>query len=258
MEDANTGDAGHTVQTARTTFRVLEAVTAREQAGVTELADHLGLAKSNVHNYLATMEEDGYVVKRDRDYHVGLRFLDMGSFARNRHGIYDVAKEEVDSLAEETGELSNLMVEENGMGIYLHRGTGEQAVNVDTHIGHRVHLHNTALGKAMLAHMPEDRVERIIDVYGMPAETEHTITDEAELQDELQTIREEGIAFDREERLDGLRCVAAPVVDQHSVARGAVSVSGPTSRMSGERFESEIPSLLKNASNVIELNLTYS
>jgi len=164
----------------------------------------------------------------------------------------------VNQLAEETGEVANLLIEEHGWGYYIHRAHGDQAVNVEAHIGTRVNLHCTALGKTILAHMPDERVEEIIDRRGLPAVTEKTTTDFEELQAELETIRERGYAIDDEEHHEGLRCIAAPVLSNGDRVLGAMSIAGPSNRMKGERFTEEIPKLLKERVNVVELNVTYS
>ena len=252
-----TNRAKNPVKSTLTTFRIVEALKESDGARVTDLSRRLDLPKSSVHNYLSTLEQEEYVVKRGNHYYVGLKFLDIGTEARSRLPIHDIAKPEVRSLAEETGELANLLVEEHGKGVYIHHEVGEDAVRVDASTGQRIHLHNTGLGKAILAHLSRARVEEILDRHGMPATTENTITDPEILFGELDDVRERGVAFDREERLDGLRCVAAPILDEGDEVVGAVSVSGPTSRMSTERFTREVPNLLRNAVNIIELNITY-
>lgn len=251
-------EASNPVKSVVTTFDILQTLRRLDGAGVTELADELDLPKSSVHNYLSTLEQEEYVVKEEAEYYVGLRFLDLGRYARQRNDLYETARPELEAVAEETGELVNLLVEEHGQGVYVCRVRGDRAVNVAASTGHRVSLHNTGLGKAVLAHTPEERVDAILDEHGMSAETEHTITDRDELKSELAAVRERGVAFDREERLEGLRCVAVPLLDLDDRPVGAISVAGPTSRMQGERYESELPQTLRNAANVIELNLTYS
>lgn len=250
-------EAKNPVKATRTTIRLLEALRDLEGAGVTELTDVLQYPKSSVHNYLSTLQEEGYVVKRGNEYHVGLRFLDLGSFARQQRRVYEIARPEVTKLAQETGELANLLVEEHGLGVYIYRESGQQAVKVDSYTGQRVHLHNTALGKAILAHTPHDRVDRILEKHGLPATTEHTITEKDELYRCLETVRDRGVAFDDEERLSGLRCVAAPILDKNDNVEGAISVAGPSSRFLDDRFEEDLPSLIRSAANVIELNVTY-
>lgn len=250
--------AKNAVSSVETTFEVLDTLMELDGGGVTELASHLELPKSTLHNYLSTLEQEEFVVKEGSDYRIGVRFLELGAFARNQYLLYEIARPEVDRLAEETGELANLLVEEHGWGIYLDRAQGDEAVAVEAHIGTRVHLHSTALGKAILSHIPERRVEGIVEQRGLPAVTEKTTTDLDELKTELETIREQGYAVDDEEHHEGLRCIAAPITSNSGRALGAMSVAGPMNRMRGDRFTEEIPQLLKERVNVVELNVTYS
>lgn len=246
------------IKSTETTFAIVNALKDLDGARVTELADYLGLPKSNVHNYLSTLHQEEYVVKDGPMYSVGIRFLELGAYARDRMDIYEIAKPEVEKLATETGELANLLIEEHGRGSYLHRARGDQAVQVEAYTGTRVYLHSTALGKAILAYMPTERVDDIVETHGLPPSTERTITTREELESALEGIRERGYSVDDEERLKGLRCVAAPILSNDDRVLGAVSVSGPTNRMKSERFETEIPEKLLETVNVIELNVTYS
>lgn len=244
------------IKSANTTFEIIETLVQMDGAGVSELANQLDKPKSTVHDHLRTLLERQYVIKTDDTYHVGTRFLEIGEFARDRMKIYKIAKPEVQNLASKTNEHSNLMVEEQGLGVFLYKDEGADAVELDTHSGMRVPLQTTAMGKAIMAHLPEERVHEILDRHGMPRITEKTITDRDELFEELETIRERNYALDREERVEGMRCVAAPIkVDD---VLSAISVSGPTHRLNNERFEETIPNMVLRAANVIEVNLKYS
>lgn len=250
--------AKYPIQATKTTFEVIDALQELNGAGVSEIAEYTGMSKSSVHNYLSTLRELEFVEKDGTEYWIGLRFLSLGACARHQRQLYHVARAQVDDLAADTSELANLLVEEHGKGVYLYTKSGSEAVSVDVHTGHRIYLHNTAIGKAILAHMPEERVAVILDRHGLPRSTDRTITSRTELFQQLEEIQRTGIAFDRQERLKGLRCVAAPIFDPNGNVRGALSISGPVSRMSGDRFEKSLPNLLRNATNVIELDLAYS
>ncbi|MDR9429399.1 MAG: IclR family transcriptional regulator [Natronomonas sp.] len=251
-------NARNPVKATEMTFVVLDGLKELNGVGVTELAAHLDIPKSTVHSYLSTLEQEEFVVKEDGAYHVGVRFLEYGAHARKRKDIYEIAKPEIDRLAEETGNLSNLLIEEHGRGVYLHRGEGNRAIQVNAQVGTRVYLHSTALGKAILANLSEETVDGIIDRHGLPRITPNTITDRDELAEELGTIRERGYAIDDEERVEGLRCISAPVLSNTDTVVGSISVSGPTHRFKGEYFIEDIPGKVMEAANVIELNLTYS
>jgi len=250
--------AKHAVKSVETGFNILDTLKELNGAGVSELATHLEIPKSTVHNYLSTLVQEEYVVKDGPIYRVGIRSLEYGAYARAQLDIYEIAKPEVDELATTTGELANLMIEEHGRGSYLHRARGEKAVQVEAHVGTRVPLHGTALGKAILAYLPEERVDEIVDRHGLGEATSNTITDQAMLDKELSQVREKGVAFDDEERIGGLRCVAAPILSKDDRILGAISVSGPSNRIRGDYFNDELPSRVLEVVNVIELNVTYS
>jgi DNA-binding IclR family transcriptional regulator len=253
-----TTKAKHPVRALEKTMDIVDALLELEQAGVTELADVTGYSKSLVHSHLSTLEENGYVIQRDREYALGLRFLDVGGKVRSAHDLYRFGKEEVRNLAEDTGELANMMTEEHGRGIDLYRYMGDQSLEIRAHEGRRSYLHCTALGKAILSQMDASRVEQIVDRHGLPERTPNTVTDLASLREELERTRDRGYAVDDEERREGLRCVAVPVNDRDDAVLGAISVSAPTSRMRGDRFETELPERVLSAVNVIELKMNYS
>lgn len=246
------------VEAAKTTFTIIDALRELDGAGVSELADRLDKPTSTIHDHLRTLEDEQYLINNDGTYRVGARFLELGEQVRNRMKVYNVARPEVEDLAEKTGEHANMMIEEHGLGVFLYKARGSDAVELDTHGGMRVPLQTTALGKTILAHRPREEVEAILDRYGLPEITEKTISDREELFEILEDIRERGYAFDDEERVDGMRCVAAPITDSDDRAIAAVSVSGPKSRMLGETFTEEVPEMVLRSTNVIEVNLTYS
>lgn len=250
--------AKHPVGTTAKSIEIVLMLQELDGATVTELEENLEMSKGTVHDHLSTLREYDLVQKRDDEYHIGLGFFELGQFARTSNGLYPMAKPEVDELAKSTGEVANIVVEEHGKCVYLYRATGDNAVTLDTHTGKRRYLHNTALGKAILAYKPKRKVREIVDRHGLPQSTTNTITDEESLFAELNQIREMEYATCDEERVEGLRCVAAPVKNSDGEAFAAISVAGPTTRMRDERFLQEIPHLVKRAANVIEINHAYS
>lgn len=245
------------INAVQTTLDILAALAELDGAGITELASEVGLTKGTVHNHLSTLRHNGYVIKDENDeYQVGLRFLDLAHHARSRIGIYELAREEVDKLARTTGEMALFTVEERGMGICLYRSRGEESVETFLYIGHRSHLHHTAVGKAILAHLPEERVAEILDERGLPPVTDDTVTDPEALYGELAEIREEDVAYNRSETIQGLAGVGAPILGPDGSVAGAISVIGPTSRMDDDRLRDEIPDLIRRSTNIIEVNAT--
>ncbi len=244
------------VRATETSIGILEGLVELDgEAGVTELATHLSIAKSTVYKHLRTLESKGFVVQYGDRYRIGLRPLEFGGYARRYDGVYDTARPEVDRLAEETGELANLMFEEGGRGVYVHTASGEDAVEIDTPMGRHAHLHSTGVGKAILATLPDERIEAIVDAHGLPRATPHTITDEAELFEEVDAVRAEGVAYDREECVEGMFCIARPL-STPGQRPAAISVTGPVSRVATGGAKERIRAALERAGNVIELTLT--
>lgn len=248
----------HPVQTVNRAFEILEVIQELDGAGVSEIADRVDIGKSAVHNHLTTLANREYVDKDGDEYHIGLSFLGLGAYARNRTPIYDAAQSQADNLADQTGELVNLLVEKDGMGIYLYQAKGENAVELDTHEGKRVRMHCTALGKAILAFRPQEEVDEILSEHGLPTLTNQTITDREELRAELEEIRDRRYAIDREERLNGLRCISAPITDDSDRSIASISVACPVHRVGDDRFYEDLPEAVLGAANVIELEYNYS
>jgi DNA-binding IclR family transcriptional regulator len=245
------------VDAVETTLELLAALPGDAGVGLTELAEEVGIPKSTAFNHLRTLEGKEYVVNEDGQYRLGCRLLELGARARRYHGIYEAAQSEVDRLAAETGEISALLVEEHGYGVFLHRAEGAEAVHIDSYVGQRIYLHGAALGKALLSQFPRERVEAIVDERGLPQLTSNTITEPETLFAELDAVADRGVAFDDQERLTGLRSVAVPLSDAGGRPLGAVSLAGPSSRVQDDRFRETFPDTVADAADVIELNMTY-
>lgn len=238
-------------------IRIVETLVDLDGAGITELSEELGLAKSTIHQQLSTLSELGYAVREDGEYHVGLRFLSLGEHARNRKNVATLSKPMVEQLATETEERAQFFVEEHGRAIYLHIEEGKHGVKADRHPGKLRYLHSSAGGKAILAHLSQDRIIDIIDRYGLPEETENTITDRDELYEELERVRKQGYATNEEESINGLWSIGVPVIPNGEVA-GSFSVSGPRHRLDTTWFREDLPDLMRGAANELELKLKYS
>lgn len=249
-------ESGRQVRAVQISCDILGALLELKEVGVTELADHLEYSKGTIHGHLSTLHRNEFIVKDGGNYRLSLRFLDFSEQIKDEVKIYDIAKEETEKIAKDSGEFAQFMVEEHGWGVYLHKSTGSNAVRSASYTGHRKHLHCTALGKAILSQFPEKRVEQIVERHGLPAYTEETITDPGELFEELEAIRNRGIAHDDNEVLQGLRCVATPVLTAEDQLLGAISISGPSSRMRGDFYENKAPKMVKDAANVITINAT--
>ncbi|RKD89324.1 IclR family transcriptional regulator [Halopiger aswanensis] len=258
MDTPNRAGPTDSVQTARTMFSIVEYIADREGASLSALAADLDYAKSTIHRHLRTLEDLEYVVEREDGYHVGLQFLEIGVTARNSYRGYGLVREKVEALAEETGERAQFFVEEHGKAVYLARSVGEHAVRTDPGIGSRIPLYAASAGKAILSELPEPKLSDMFERMAFEPVTERTITDPDELRAELETVRERGYAFNREESLRGTHAVGVPICGPDGDVIGGLSVTGPSHRLKGERFEEELPNLLLGAANELELNIAHS
>jgi len=227
------------LKSAKRLFSVIGCIQENQPIGITELSQALDIPTSSIQVYVNTLQESGYVVKKEGKYRLGLRFFDHGMNALRNYEIYPTAKPKVYELAEETGELAAAFVEEGGKAIYAIAAAGDNAIRTDLNIGSHTGLHCTAGGKAILAHLPQGYIEEIVATRGLPAHTDATITNVDELQSELEEIRTRGVAFNVEESIPSMSAVAAPVISGWTVI-GSISLSGPSNRLHGSLLEDEL------------------
>lgn len=248
-----------TVKSVETACKIIETLREQNGATVSDIAHHLEKSAGTVHTHLATLKQFGYVVQEGNRYELGPEFLPMGEYVRHHSALYKAAKPQIDELAAATGESAHLIVEHHGRLYALYERFGSNAVGVEYHNRKREnplrHLHCTAAGKAILAHVPQEKFITIIDRNGLPPMTESTITKIDELVEELGEIRDRGVAFVDQEQIDGLRAVGAPVHDPNEKVVGAIAVSGPVSRLKNDRFREEFPENVLDAASVTEFNM---
>ena len=251
------GASSPPVQSNETLFAVVRGLDKLGSATVTELAEYTGNAKSTVHRHLASLYEHEYVVRDGKEYRLGLRFLNLGSKTQQRIEQFEYLKEKLTSIAEETGELGLFVVAEHGVGYHLLCEHGTDAVQTEIHVGSRVNLHQTAPGKAILAHLPRDKVESVIERQGLPGRTEHTITDEDDLYHDIEITQEQGYAMDMGEYIEGLWSVGTAILDDEGTVLGGVGVAAPAHRLEVDWFTETLPESIMSAANEIELQLNY-
>jgi len=225
--------------------------------GTTEITEALDVPTSTAHDYLSTLHGLEYLVKSGGKYDLGLRLLDHGIAARDRHPIAREGKSTVEQLAAATGEAAWLVTEEHGRAVYLDYALGEHAVQTHARIGTRSHLHYLASGKAILAHLSDERVEAIVDRHGLAQQTEHTVDSREALRAELDATRERGYALNDQENVEGARAVGKAIVVDGDVV-GAISVVGPANRMTDQQLEDGIVDQILGAANELELKLSQT
>jgi DNA-binding IclR family transcriptional regulator len=250
----STEKEGRTLKTVEKAFKVLSVLQEWDGAGVTELARAFDVTKGTMHTYLKTLNEEGHVVKIDDEYRVSLKLFEMGGRTRNKQPIYIYGRDAAEHLAEQTGELVHLGVEQRGTMYYIYRARGSNAMKTTTPVGHTRPIHATAGGKSILAALPDTQASTILDSCTFESLTKHTIDNRDEFNEELERVREHGYATNNQEEVIGSKTIAAAVNDPTGSIAGTVCLSGPSSRLQ-EEYLSELIALVKETANHIEVSL---
>lgn len=240
------------VTSLKKAINVLNCFTKKQKLGVTEISEQLGLYKSNVHNILTTFVAMGYLEQDEEagKYKLGIGIFNLSRALGDSFSITKIAAPYMQEIANQTKERVYLGIPHLDEVIYLEAmyPTGEMSL-MRSLLGERAKMYCTGIGKAMMAYLPEGKIE---EYSHKPLEsyTEHTITEPDKLKQELAQIRRQGYAMDRMEHEFGIKCVAVPIFNHSRELAGAMSVSGPSLRFTEERIEELLPLLKENVQKI--------
>ena len=215
---------------------ILEILGQTPDISLTEISEKADLPLSTAYRMVETLVERGFVVysKRDGRYRIGLKAFEIGSSYVKSNSLQEIAAVRMKQLVQEVNETANLAVLDRSEAVYVFQVEGRRTIRMFTSIGARVPLYCSGVGKALLAWLPNEEVERILANVEFVRHTPATLTNMEVIQQEFAKIRKAGYAFDLEEYEANVRCVAAPVRDQHGTVIAAVSVSAPKQRFTDE------------------------
>ena len=227
------------VQSLTRGLSILEAL-ARGDGGLTltDLAHRVQLAPSTVHRLLATLERMGYVYQAGDLglWYVGLQAFTVGTtFLANRDFVAQ-SHAYMHRLMEQAGETANLAILDGTEAVFVAQVQCHEMMRTLVRLGSRVPLHASGVGKAIFAALPDQQIDAILKVKGLPRITENTIVATETMWAALRVIRQRGYSFDDEEHARSTRCVGAAVYDEHAEPLGAISIAGPSSRLADERI----------------------
>ncbi|WP_066416182.1 IclR family transcriptional regulator [Halorubrum aethiopicum] len=244
---------GRRLKTTETSLEILRLVLERDGLTLDELDGLVDSSKSSICSHLNTLLDGRYLVKEGGTYHVSFRVVLLGERARYRYPTGEDVRAVIDRLANETGREANFTVFEHGRLLACY-GTSTDEATDGSNVQYRseYHLHNTAAGKAILAELDRDEVEAILDHWGLPRESEATITDRDRLFEALDEIGSQGYAVVDEEFAPNLVSIGAPVHDADGGVVGGVSVGGPKYQVGVTQLERECVADLLDATEEIE------
>jgi len=237
---------GRRLKTTETSLEILRLILERDGLTLDELDGLIDSSKSSICSHLNTLLDGRYLVREGGTYHVSFRVALLGERARHRYPTGEDVRAVIDRLARETRQEANFTVFEHGRLLACY-GTSRDETRDRASAQYRseYHLHNTAAGKAILAELDRDEVEAILDHWGLPRESEETITDRDGLFEALDEIGSQGYAVVDEEFAPDLVSIGAPVHDPDGSVVGGVSVGGPKYQVDVAQLEREfVPDLL--------------
>jgi IclR family acetate operon transcriptional repressor len=233
-------------------INILDILAAKAEAGISlaELCALIDIPKSSTHRYLVTLQELGLAERKSNDrYTLGTKIIEMAGTYLLQSDLRNDSQPVLDELAELTGETIHLAVPSGTEVVYIAKVESKHALSMYSHIGARLPMHCTALGKAILAFSDRHKLQAVLAA-PLVIRTPNSITLVKALEDELTSIRKRGYAIDNEENEIGIRCIGAPIFDYTTKPVGAISVSAPSDRMDPERCNTLGPLLLKAAQKV--------
>jgi DNA-binding IclR family transcriptional regulator len=225
---------GNTIQSVDRAIEILRCFEKNEELGVTEIGKMVDLHKSTAFNLISTLEKAGLLAK-DMDsskYKLGIELFRLGTLVNSN--LREMCRPYLEKLVAEYSETVNLVARSDDMAIYLEKIESPHSMRISTNEGSKLPLYTTAVGKSMMATLPDEEVLKIISQIEFSKFTVNTITGCEELMAQIRSIRDKGYAEDIQEYEMGLTCVAASIRNHTGVAGYAISVSGPHSRMTVE------------------------
>jgi len=226
------------VQALTRGLMLLECVgRARDGVTLSDLAMQIGLAASTTHRLLNTLEHMRFVYQEPEQgkWYIGVNAFHVGSAFINSRDVITQSRPLLRQLMEQSGETTNIAVLDDGEAVMLAQVQCHEMMRMVVPLGRRMPLHASAVGKSLLADMPETEIVPILHQRGLPQFTANTLVTPTELYGTLRDIRAQGYAYDNEEHAVGLRCVAATIYDEHGEPLAAISISGPSSRILDRR-----------------------
>ncbi|MCE9956033.1 MULTISPECIES: DNA-binding transcriptional regulator KdgR [Aeromonas] len=239
-------------------FGILQALGEQKEIGVTELSQRIMMSKSTVYRFLQTMKTLGYVNQEGESdkYTLSLKLFELGGKALEHQELIPIADIQMHRLGKLTKETLHLGALDEDSIVYLHKVDSEYNLRMYSRIGRRRPLYSTALGKVMMAWLPEEEVRGMLANVSFERFTEHTLTDIDALLAQLVLVREQGYAEDNEEMEPGLRCFAVPIYSRMGRIIAGLSLSLPLVRFSEENKE-ELVGLLHEAAARISAELGF-
>ena len=225
--------------------------------GLGQITDALHLHKSTVHRFLMVLERHRMVERtQEGSYRLGLKLYELGTRALQQFDLRDVVQPHLRRLVTAVGETAHLCVMEKALVVYLDKVEPSRSLKMTSRIGTTNPVYCTSVGKAMMAALSAEELREVLARVRYVKLTEKTLMNEEDLLLDLERTRRRGYAMDDEEVEEGVRCVGAALLDDRGHPVAAISVSGPTFRMTTQKIK-ETAQLLNECARAISADLGY-
>jgi len=243
------------LSTVEATTRIIECLSRHGEVTPNGVAKELQLSRSNAHRLIATLEKLELVEQsKPGSYNLTFKLFELGNTVPHRKNLIDTARPAMLRLSQSLGMTVNNGVMYQDEVLYIDKVEPVNYLKLDRSIGSTDPLHNTSLGKVILAFLAPEEQERIVSRLNFVRTTPYTICDSGAFMDELKRVRAMGVAFDLRELSKELNCVAAPVFGPQGRVCSAISVSGPADRLDEERLKEVVPALQRTVEEVSNLS----
>lgn len=223
-------------------------------ATLAELCECTDLNKSSAYRILGALTERKYVIRDDasKTYKLSFKILSLSSAVLDSIEIKKLARTQLLTLSELTGETIHLLCRDGNEGLYIDKIDTPNTIGLKSQVGKRIPLYCTGGGKVLLAFAPTGFRISYMDTITLERHTENTITDKEVLMAELEKVRKQGYAIDDQEHHDNITCVSVPVFSKRGEIEASISISAPTYRFSLELAQSYIPAMKKQAALITQ------
>jgi IclR family KDG regulon transcriptional repressor len=254
---------GNLVQTIERVSLILDTLGQSPQGiSIRDLSEKVKLPKGTTHRLLSSLSYLGYVRQdsKTRNYFLGFKLVELGNLLLSQLDLRKEAEPYLRDLAERTKETVHLVFLERDEIVYIDKVEIDQnpsGLKMASRVGLRNPAHSCAVGKVLLSFLPEEELNRIIKEKGLLKRTENTITDPSQLKEHLIMVKKQGYSIDDEENEKGIRCVAAPILNEVGKPVAAVSISGPAFRITKKVIQETLKKEVMETASKISQRLGF-
>jgi DNA-binding IclR family transcriptional regulator len=247
-----------TIKSINKALKLLEFLSKNgNEMGIAEISEKMNMGLSTVHRILNTLKYRGYILQNQKTlkYRLGMKLFELGCEVQSTKNLIKNTRSYLKKLTELTKETSNLAILEGKEVIYLNTIESSEILRTGIHQGTRLPAHCTALGKVLLAFLPQEDFNSLYENNKLLVSiTPNSISSFDGLKKELKKVKEQGYAIDREEFKVGINCISSPIFGKDGKFIAAISITGPATRLTLDKMEND-KHILINISKQISENI---